>query len=481
MAMEARRVEGYGREMNQDAAEYEHRAKRTYSTALGIEADNTMNTLYAQYSDNPVELDKAFKKAYDKVIGEIPDKDVKIGFMADVSLKRQMYLTKAAENKRRNDYRIAKSLTYDGIGKNTETIGTAFSALLGDDFNPDVVAVYGKTMYDTDQMIHLLNDDGTYMFSDEQRKQKQNDIDKAHLIALKGNFNGLQPYQKKQYLDLLAEDGVYIPVSVDENNEVVMKNLQDVVSQESYEKFKDYATRVAKKKNAIMKDGRIIDEDEAWALGEEQDKNSILVENAIKNLNDNGKKGIKKEEPTEYVLRSLEILDSIQNMGEGEGLSKTDYKKYRDQTIDWLMQELKSNSKKDADTYDDALFRESVMSTGLQVLKQDGKIGGGAWSDDMSIVMIRDFYEMAKESGLDLRATDSGSRESAKKLATKAISNTIEKATGGNWAEFNSVFLNGRKVSKASIPTQGVEYKNPTYIIKDGKKVYTETGIEVEQ
>jgi hypothetical protein len=168
---EARRVEGYGKQFEQKAQNYENKAKNTYANALEIEATDTMNSLYEQFKEDPVGLEKAFNDAYSKVSAEIVDDDVKVDFTAKAILKKQVYMTKAIENKKKADYRRDKSITYMGIDKNTQTIGEAFSTLLGGDFNPDNVAVYGSSMAQNEQMINKLNEDGTFMFTDEQENK----------------------------------------------------------------------------------------------------------------------------------------------------------------------------------------------------------------------------------------------------------------------------------------------------------------------
>ena len=228
------------------------------------------------------------------------------------------------------------------------------------------------------------------------------------------------------------------------------------------------ANAILSRKKAQLKKGRT--EEEALEIADKQTSNAIMIESELSNIKD-----LKKDKPVERILHNLELQDNIQNMTERD-LSDSDYKKYRKEATLDLIQAVKN----EADIFDDAWIQESAMSTGLQAMKNDGKIGGKAWSDDMSVVMIRDFYAMAKEKGLDLRATDSSSRDRAKEIASKAISNTIERVSGGYGKEYNSVFLNGKKVSKARITDESERYENNDYTVENGKKIYTDTGIEVE-
>ena len=481
IAKEAQRVRGYARQMDADAQRYEQQAKKTYSTALKISAADTMNQLYAQYPDDPVKLQEEFKKAYDKSIGEIADDDVKIDFMANMTLQSQSYISKAIDNKKKKDYRIMKSTTFDGIDKNTQMLGLSFSTLLGDDFNPDNVGVYNIALNNNNAMINTLNDDGTYMFTDEQRKRMRDDMDKSHLFALKTNFDDMESYKKDSYMKLLADDAVEIPVGVDEDKNIIRKNLRDIVTPESYEKFKDYAEKVYERKQKLLKKNGGLSEEEADALAQEQQRSEHIIKSALKDIKELKKDKDDEEKTVSSIIGNLELLDVMEQMKESKKVADNDYKKYRVDAIDELIDSINPLKYKNADAYDDAIVSESVISVGLQAMRTDGKLGGEAWSKDMSVVMLRDFYAMLKEAGLDPRATDSGSRESAKKLASKAITNTIERTSGGYGKEFNSIFLYGRKVSKQPIKREdNVGYVNTDYVIQNGQKIYKDTGIKVD-
>ena len=273
-------------------------------------------------------------------------------------------------------------------------------------------------------------------------------------------------------MKLLSEDKVEVPVGVDEDKNIIMRNLKDVVSLESYEKFKDYAEKISQRKKNILGEYGYISEEEADQIAREQQTNHDRIEGIFDDIDQ-----LKKDKKaTDRVLTTLELLDVMDDMGP-EKLATKEKKKYEDKG----RQELMASLKNPASSFDE-WGRDSALAVGIQAMKNDGKIGGEAWGDDMSVVMIRDFYTMLKENSIDPRANDSGSREGAKKLASKAIQNTIEMVAGGydQRDKFNSVFLYGRKVSKQPIKKEEKSgYVNSDYIIKNGTKQYTETGINL--
>lgn len=363
-----------------------------------------------------------------------------------------------------------KSTTFDGIDKNTQTLGLAFSTLLGDDFNPDNVGVYNIAMSNNNAMINKLNDDGTYMFTDEQRKRMTEDMDKAHLFALKQNYDDMPSYQKDSYMKLLMSDKIEVPVGLDKDKNIVKKNLRDVISYDSYEKFKDYAEKVYKQKEKLLDEYGSLDPDEADKIALARKRSIDLITSSFDNIEQDRKDG----NATERLLKTLELDSSIQSLDLTK-LSKKDKEKYMTKS----RQEMISALKNPANKFDEFGF-DSALSVGVQTMKNDGLIGGGDWSDDMSVVAMREFYTRVKESNLDLRANDSGSRDAAKSLMHKAVKSTIDLRFGGDMAEYNSRYIYGRKVSPQPIERATAQrYVNTDYAIKGGTKVYNETGINL--
>lgn len=325
-AVEAERVSAYGKQLEAESQRFEKQAQNTYSKALSINANETMASLYQQFHDDPVALQDSFKKAYDKAIGQIVDDDVKVAFMADVSIKQQPYITKAIENKKKKDYRIAKSTTFNGIDSNTKTMGLAFSTLLGDDFNPDNIAAYNMAYTSNNLMIDTLNDDGTFMFTDEQRREKRNAMDKVHLSELKDYFDDLEPYQQSQYNELLDSDKIMIPSGIDENKEIVFKNLKDVVSPTVYDDYKEHAKEVLKRaekaSSNAQKVGRILSPEEAKTVAIEQiaTKARFLGE-------DNWKKKGSKTTFKGNVFDAFNYRRSLIDAYNNDALADSDYNK----------------------------------------------------------------------------------------------------------------------------------------------------------
>ena len=384
-------------------------------------------------------------------------------------LKKNPYLNRVYDNlyKQQNEQLEYQTLT--GIQDGMDSLGVSIENVMSGTMGVDDLMVLGDSKKQFDKYINRKDARGFDLFTPMQKMELERQYNRNVVDRLKGGYLQLGVKDRQKIADTLRDDSFGVRFT-DAEGFSSDKDIKNMLPTDSYLDFKDFVLKLNARalKMAGSKENVT---PEMQELADKQMMNAILIESQMKDI-----KEIKAEKPVERVLRNLELQDNIQSMGE-EGLSKSDRKKYKEETISDLVESLKN----DEDKFDDAWIQESAMSVGLQALKHDGKIAGEAWGDAMSVVMIRDFYSMAKESGLDLRADDSASRDLSKSLAAKAIENTIERAVGGYGKDFNSVFINGRKVSKQPIKREEkTGYVNMDYILNNGVKKYNETGIEVE-
>ena len=367
--------------------------------------------------------------------------------------------------------------TLNSVQKNMDDVGISIENVMAGDFSVDDLRVLSEGRRNLDKYLEAKDAEGFNLFTPNQRIQMEKQYSNGVVERLKGGYLQLGVHQRQRIVDMLKNDEFGVTYA-DKDGLVHQGDIKNMLPTESYLDFKDYVLEAHKRASSTSGgDDEITPE--AQALADLQLTNSIALKSDMKTIKD-----VRKEKPVEAVTRTLELMDNIQLMGD-TGLSKSDKKTFVKESVESLLDMVKNDPltglSKQEDKFDDALWQESVMSVGLQAMKRDGKIKGDAWADPMSVVMIRDFYSMLKESGVDPRATDSVSREKAKELATKAISNTIEKAIGGYGKYFNSAFIYGNKVSKEPIKDEGSSsiYNNKDYIIQNGQKHYIETGINV--
>ena len=468
------------KEQAQEKAEKHQRlAKELYKNGSSLAIHNGLEELLRNpdLASNPEAYSREADKVASKVYGDIQDQEVKAEVILDYELRKGAFVNKTYSNyyKKQDDEKEYQTLvSIDNAMKNT---GISLQNIMNGDFSVDDLRVLSEGRRNLDKYLEAKDAEGFNLFTPNQRIQMEKQYSNGVVERLKGGYLQLGVHQRQRIVDMLKNDEFGVTYA-DKDGLVHQGDIKNMLPTESYLDFKDYVLEAHKRASSTSGgDDEITPE--AQALADLQLTNSIALKSDMKTIKD-----VRKEKPVEAVTRTLELMDNIQLMGD-TGLSKSDKKTFVKESVESLLDMVKNDPltglSKQEDKFDDALWQESVMSVGLQAMKRDGKIKGDAWADPMSVVMIRDFYSMLKESGVDPRATDSVSREKAKELATKAISNTIEKAIGGYGKDFNSAFIYGNKVSKEPIKDEGSSsiYNNKDYIIQNGQKHYIETGINV--
>ena len=453
------------------AKEHQALAEKLYENGSNIAITQGLNELSRnpKYATNPQAFAAEADKMAEKIYSQINDPTMKTEVAMNYELKKNPYINRAYAHmyKMQNDQLEYQALS--GIQDNMDSIGISIENVMAGVMGADDLMVLSESKKKLDGYLNTKDTNGYNVFTPLQKMQLERQYNNSILTRLKGGYLQLPVQERQKIADTLKEDAFGVNMT-DEYGATISNDIKDMLPTKTYLDFKDFVLKTSARAEKIAGSKGNVSK-EIQELADTQTMNSLLIESEMKNI-----KEIKKDKPVERVLRNLELQDNILGMGE-DGLSDSDRKKYKKETISDLLESLKNEE----DVFDDAWIQESSMSVALQALKHDGKIAGGAWGDDMSVVMIRDFYSMAKETGLDLRATDSASRESAKKLASKAISNTIERVAGGYGKDYNSIFINGRKVSKQPIKQEErTGYVNTDYILNGNKKTYNETGIEVD-
>ena len=430
------------------------------------------------FASNPEAFAKEADKMASKVYGDIQNPEIKANVILNYELKKSSYVNRAYANMYKQQNEELEYQTLSGIQESMDSVGTSLENIMTGTMGADDLMTVANSNDVLEKYLSAKDVNGFNIFTPNQKMQIKNRFNQNVLERLKGGYLQLPVHKRHQIVDTLKQDEFGVSFE-DGTGLSTSKDIKDMLPTESYLDFKDYVLQLHKRASDLAGgDDEITPE--LQELADTQLTNSRVINSELKTIN-----SVKKEKPVEGVIRNLELQDNIQGMGE-LGLSKSDRKKYIKESVDDLLEMVKNDPLKDLskqeDIFDDAVFQESVMSVGLQAMKHDGKLGGAAWPDAMSVVMIRDFYAMLKEADIDPRATDSGSRARAKDLAAKAISNTIERVAGGYGKEFNSMFMYGRKVSKQPIKKEekagGIV--NTDYIINNGKKRYNDTGIEVD-
>ena len=456
----------------QKAEKYQNLANKLYVNGSNIAINDELQRLSNDpaYASNPQAFAKEADKVASKIYGEIQNPELKADVIMHYELSKSPYINRAYSNMYRKQNEELEYQTLSDIQKNMDRTGISIENVMSGDMGVDDLRILTEAKGNLDKYLSAKDVRGFNLFTPSQRVQMERYFNNGIVERLKGGYLQLDVHERQKIIDMLKNDEFGVSYT-DEEGFTANGDIKSILPTDSYLDFKDF---VLKSHARALKKAGSSDEitPEMQELADRQMMNSIVIESEQKNIQE-----IKEKKPAERVLRNLELMDNIEGMGE-EGLTKSDKKKYTKETVTDLITSLKNP----ADTFEE-WGRDSAISVGLQALKNDGNMMGTSWGDDMSVVTLRDFYSMAKEQGLDLRAYDSSSRDIAKSLMSKAIKNTQERAVGGFGKEYNSVFIHGRKVSRQPIPQpekSGSVNTDYFYTINNGKKTYTDTKIEVD-
>lgn len=243
IGVEAKRVAAYGEEFNQSAEAYEKQARNTYSLSVNAQWQASINELANNpvYANDPVAMENKINSITDKMSSEIVDDDVKMNFLVNASLKGKSYVNRAIANHRKIQDEQAKSSLYDSIfaGIDSESVVLA-NGISGVGDSSDLAnAVFSNDMITS--AMNAKNPDGTFIFTDAQRKQMQKDREMTTFNSFKASFDDLPDYKRRVVYEKMKSDKMSLGMIKDEDGEEKEIYLQDVVSRDTYNKYKEFA------------------------------------------------------------------------------------------------------------------------------------------------------------------------------------------------------------------------------------------------
>lgn len=225
-----------GQEAKEKSAEYLNSARSAYSDAISIQGQNAMNQLLQnpELSLSPEKLGVEIDKLVDKMSSEIVDDEIKAKFIASASLNKSTYMNNAYAKAIKAEQERQKSTIFNKIYSDIDMIGTAFSNGMQGVSNEDDVINAVLADKDLTSKINAVNADGTFVFSDEQRRKFTTDRDNAILATFKTSFDGMTDEQKKRALSSIESDTMIVGSYSDGKDTSVLVNLKDVVSPKMY-------------------------------------------------------------------------------------------------------------------------------------------------------------------------------------------------------------------------------------------------------
>lgn len=239
-------------------------AKKLYTQGLNINLYNSINELRndPNLSANPQGLASAMDEVLNKTLQDVDDNDVKMNVMVDYQLKKNTYVNHAQAEFDRVQRAKAKSYAYDSVYANIDSMGASFANALSGNYTQDDVANFQHSLSAIQANINAKNPDGTYVFSDSQRRAMSRDAHKSYLNGFKAIYEQLDDKGKKDMSNAIDGGSFNIKVGEDETKSI---NLKDIVGEEGYKDIKKYTLDQRKKDVKARLEERKLLGDEALA------------------------------------------------------------------------------------------------------------------------------------------------------------------------------------------------------------------------
>lgn len=181
---------------------------------------------------NPQALSAEMDKLAKSVVSNIQNNDMKINILTDFELAKGSYINKATANMKRIQAENTRSATYDSIYKNINSIGASFGNAISGSYDENDIANFQYSLANLRKNINARNIDGTYMFSDAQRRSMSTDADKYITSSFLDAYAKLPEASRMAVASKLEND--YFKVSLLENDGFKYKGTIDLNARPVY-------------------------------------------------------------------------------------------------------------------------------------------------------------------------------------------------------------------------------------------------------
>ena len=212
-------------------------AKKLYTQGLNINLYNSINELRndPKLSADPKGLGDAMDKVLEKTLADVDDDDVKMDVMVDYQLKKGTYVNQAQNEFNRVQRAKAKSYAYDSVYANIDSASASLANALTGNATNDDIANYQYSFDRINANINAKNPDGTYIFTDSQRRTMAKDAQKFPVTAFESMYDSLPQEEKSKIRESINNDRMNIA-----QTEQGSINLRDAVGEENYQSIKKF-------------------------------------------------------------------------------------------------------------------------------------------------------------------------------------------------------------------------------------------------
>lgn len=225
-----------GEEYEREAEKHEAKAKDTYSKAINLTWQSSVNELLnnPKYNANPEGMKAELQKINESIGSQIVDDDVKLDFLVNSEISGQTYINNAQKNFQRVQEEKRRSAIFDSVYASLDLASTAMSNILSGNGTSDDALNFEESRKKALNNINARDEYGNYIFSDTQRLRMTKDIDDYALESFKNTYESLDASQQdiladkilnNKNFDILYKDGT---LPVNPNNAISEKMLRDI-------------------------------------------------------------------------------------------------------------------------------------------------------------------------------------------------------------------------------------------------------------
>lgn len=364
-----------GQEWKQQAAKELEQAKDLEKKGYKLGLAKGMNELWAdeKLSSNPQALAAEMDKMAESVTANIADKDTKVDVLTDFELKKDSYINQATTKMKRIQEEKARSAAFDAIYANIDSLSRAFGNGVSGNYNEGDVVNYQYSLDRIKANINARNPDGTYMFSDAQRRAMARDADRIIAEGFESIYYEL-PEEKQKEIAQKLNDGTY---------SVANFAFKDIVGEEGY---KDIQRKVNRRNQAVEAAKQVENEEKGKsALSDFFDSLTYSaigkVQDFIPNLKKESVEKLKEAADTEPNYKAKTTYAGSKDLDAAlNKFANAEYKNYEDaveDAVDLITKSMKANSKDkgvgkaDSDEYKNkvlGILRDEQVKRGFQEL-----------------------------------------------------------------------------------------------------------------
>ena len=208
-------------------------AKKLEETSYKLNLSQGMNELATnqELMSNPQALGQEMDKLAQNVTANIQDDDMKVKVLTDFEISKGSYINKATTNMQRVQAENARSATYDSVYKGIDSLSTSFGNAISGNYDENDIVNYQYSLAKIKESVNARNLDGTYMFTDAQRRAMAKDADSAVINGFIDTYSKLPEAQRMAIASKLEND--YFRISLGDDGFKYQGNI-DLASRPVY-------------------------------------------------------------------------------------------------------------------------------------------------------------------------------------------------------------------------------------------------------